>query len=58
MIFLCRVACGSGVTEMEVHALLDQFKKFSQVRRCEGTVLRGREHNEKLPKAVTVSHKL
>merc|ERR1719481_1304025 len=25
-----RVACGSGVTEMEVHALLDQFKKFSQ----------------------------
>merc|ERR1719391_1889509 len=33
-----RVACGSGVTEMEVHALMDQFKKFSQVVKQMGGV--------------------
>ena len=31
LLFFGRVACGAGVTEMEVHALLDQYKKFSQV---------------------------
>jgi hypothetical protein len=29
---LSRVACGAGVTEGEVMALIDQYKKFSQVR--------------------------
>ncbi|XP_023346359.1 signal recognition particle 54 kDa protein [Eurytemora carolleeae] len=33
-----RVACGAGVTEMEVHALLDQYKKFSQVVKQMGGV--------------------
>jgi len=33
-----RVAKGAGVTEMEVHALLDQFKKFSQVVKQMGGV--------------------
>lgn len=33
-----RIACGSGVAEIEVHALLDQFKKFSQVVKQMGGV--------------------
>merc|ERR1719411_1067532 len=33
-----RVACGAGVTEFEVHALLDQYKKFSQVVKQMGGV--------------------
>jgi len=33
-----RVACGSGVMEMEVLALLDQYKKFSQVVKQMGGV--------------------
>jgi len=33
-----RVACGAGVMEIEVHALLDQYKKFSQVVKQMGGV--------------------
>merc|ERR1711887_169072 len=33
-----RVACGAGVMECEVHALLDQYKKFSQVVKQMGGV--------------------
>merc|ERR1711990_1189026 len=33
-----RIACGAGVMEMEVHALLDQFKKFSGVVKQMGGV--------------------
>jgi len=33
-----RVACGAGVTVNEVHALMDQFKKFSQVVKQMGGV--------------------
>jgi len=35
---ITRVACGAGVMEMEVMALLDQYKKFSQVVKQMGGV--------------------
>merc|ERR550519_1370800 len=35
---VARVACGAGVMEIEVHALLDQYKKFSQVVKQMGGV--------------------